>query len=440
MREGETRRPPVEAPAALRRFLGFRKLSHAALETIAATLDADDELRHRVRDASDESTVGHAGWLWLDRPEGWREAIAGQAEADARQRGVHPDERAMRRRLEGAERAVARYAEHVERLEHDLRRAQDDAAALRDERDGLLARCAELDDAVRELRAQRNAAITSLKRTEHLLSRRTDEKRELAERLASLATPAAAAAEERAGEGERGVATARAERVDLAPLLDELGEATVAVAAGLRALRAVLDTPADDERRRIGGPSAGEPCGARRGERGDPREEARGRLLAPPRPRGRVPLPITPGYTSDSAEAAAHLLGTPRAVLLVDGYNVSMAAWPDVAIADQRRRLERLLTELAARFRGLAVELVFDGADVGAPAGPPPPRVRGVSVRFTAPGVEADDEVIAMVDEYPSDRPVLVASTDRRVRDGARRKGANVLSAAQLLAVARPSP
>jgi rRNA-processing protein FCF1 len=55
-----------------------------------------------------------------------------------------------------------------------------------------------------------------------------------------------------------------------------------------------------------------------------------------------------------------------------------------------------------------------------------------VRVRFSPPGVEADDVIIEMAGSIPANRPVIVASSDRRVRDGARRHGANLLGARQL--------
>jgi predicted RNA-binding protein with PIN domain len=58
-------------------------------------------------------------------------------------------------------------------------------------------------------------------------------------------------------------------------------------------------------------------------------------------------------------------------------------------------------------------------------------------VRFTDAGVEADDVVIELVDAYPAARPVVVASSDRRVRSGARERGANIVSARQLLGLLR---
>ena len=59
----------------------------------------------------------------------------------------------------------------------------------------------------------------------------------------------------------------------------------------------------------------------------------------------------------------------------------------------------------------------------------PRPAVR---VRFSPPGVEADDVIIELAGSIPAIRPVIVASSDRRVRDGARRHGANLLGARQL--------
>jgi predicted RNA-binding protein with PIN domain len=121
--------------------------------------------------------------------------------------------------------------------------------------------------------------------------------------------------------------------------------------------------------------------------------------------------------------------------LLVDGYNVSQTGWPELAIAEQRRRLVDALPELATR-SGVDVSVVFDGAD---PLWPPvvPATSRLVKVSFSPAEVEADDVVLARVADLDPSRPVLVASSDRRVRDGAAEKGANVISSAQLLAALR---
>ena len=92
------------------------------------------------------------------------------------------------------------------------------------------------------------------------------------------------------------------------------------------------------------------------------------------------------------------------------------------------------LAELHAR-TGVDVEVVFDGAYV--PRGgatTPRPAVR---IRFSPPAVEADDVILELVSSVAPGRPVIVASSDRRVRDGARRQGANVLGARQLAGALR---
>jgi predicted RNA-binding protein with PIN domain len=109
-----------------------------------------------------------------------------------------------------------------------------------------------------------------------------------------------------------------------------------------------------------------------------------------------------------------------------------MTGWPEAGASEQRRRLVAALGELAAR-TATPVEVVFDGAEVDAPS------VRGsgrqlVRVRFSSPGVEADDVVLDLAGRIPAATPVIVASSDKRVRDGARRLGANLLHAHQLIA------
>ena len=79
---------------------------------------------------------------------------------------------------------------------------------------------------------------------------------------------------------------------------------------------------------------------------------------------------------------------------------------------------------------------MFDGAELRMP-GVVPSTPKSVRVSFSPPGVEADDEVLELVDQLPVTRPVLVASSDRRVQTGATRAGANVISNDQLLAVLR---
>jgi predicted RNA-binding protein with PIN domain len=146
-------------------------------------------------------------------------------------------------------------------------------------------------------------------------------------------------------------------------------------------------------------------------------------------------VPLPPAVFEDSAEAAEHLARLPGVVILVDGYNVSHAGWPGVPIAEQRRRLVDALTELVAR-TGADVRVVFDGGEL---AQPPPvaTTARRVRVTFSPPDVEADDVIVAEVGEIPAHRPVVVASSDRRVGDESRARGANVVRSHQLLVLLR---
>jgi predicted RNA-binding protein with PIN domain len=109
-------------------------------------------------------------------------------------------------------------------------------------------------------------------------------------------------------------------------------------------------------------------------------------------------------------------------------------AWPQLPVPEIRHRLVDALGELAAR-TGAEVHVVFDGAD-GVDVLPGSGSGRsGVRVRFSPPDVEADDVIIGLARGLPADRPVVVATNDRRVRDQVRRLGARTLSSDQFLGV-----
>src|SRR5262249_25097404 len=115
----------------------------------------------------------------------------------------------------------------------------------------------------------------------------------------------------------------------------------------------------------------------------------------------RTPASLPPGVLDDSVEACDYLVRRPGAVLLLDGYNVSQTAWPAAPAGEQRERLVGALTGLQAR-SGAAIEVVFDGSNeqwTVAPTTRTPVRVR-----FSPPDVEADDVILALVDEQPADR------------------------------------
>lgn len=391
-------------------------------------VDGDEDFRERVSDAVTEEEVGRAGWIWLTRPEGWEAELdsmtqsateAGEAAADRRA------ENEARRRLAGAEAATQRAESAAAAAQAESARA---VAALAEERKARrvaaegaeeLASRLEIVTAERDkARAERDKAREEGSRGRRRLAELKEKVEELRlARATEVGAGAPPAEEEPAGGPGSG-----AEEVHRAAtaLLDAAG-AAAGMAESLR-LAALALGAAPPSPLRAAAPPADSTTAP----------PPRVRRPGPPR---RVPVVLPPGVVDDSVEAADHLCRVPGMAVLVDGYNVSQLGWPELPIAEQRRRLVDALTELAAR-TGADVSVVFDGAEAAWPAAVPTTS-RLVKVSFSPGDVEADDVVLSRVAELDVGRPVLVASTDRRVRDGASALGANVISSAQLLAALR---
>jgi predicted RNA-binding protein with PIN domain len=424
-REGEEDTPAVQAPAPLRPFLRFAKLPPRALAATRKALDADGEFRGRVVEVAKESDVGRAGWLFLTRPDGWQDELAGLvegAEESAREQADRRAERDARHRLA----AVQQAAQKAEAAAVAARGEAAEAASVLVE--ARRARQAAMDEAAAasrradELSAERDrlrAALSTLKAEAESLRRRLAEAD--AERVELRATVAAASA----------VVPVAPPPVPIPPPgppvgVVELGDAADAAARladALRAAVAALGAPVDQsEPEPASPPPAQVQAGVRRAVRRAERPEPR-----------RRPAPLPPAVFDDSVDAAAHLVRVPDVVLLIDGYNVSQSGWPGLGIAEQRRRLVDALAELSAR-TGAEPRVVFDGAELAMP-GVVPTTGQAVRVTFSPPGVEADDVVIEMAGQLPLHRPLVVVSSDKRVQAGARQAGANVISTEQLLAV-----
>jgi predicted RNA-binding protein with PIN domain len=472
--------PPVVPPAGLRRYLGFTRLSTATLQAIARVVDGDDEFRARVAGEVDEADVGRAGWLWLSRPEGYLDdlhkleedaATVATAEAEGRQ------ERDARRRLaatrSAADRAVAAARAQAQEIDDLRTELLDERARLSD----VEARLSEVDTELDRVRAERARAVRELKEVETRLAERATELKQVKAQLRELGSgrgrsgeaPDAAAATTEAGAGAAvsardglagglpvtaddtrdRVAEAPPATVTSAPPAPEPAVDPVALTRALRsAARGAADLaealgeienvvgalrPADREVAPAPAPGT---TGAATDRLGGPPAragEAPGR--GAPAPVRRVPLPLPGGLLDDSVEAAEHLLRTPGTLLLVDGYNVTMTGWPELPVGEQRRRLLGALGEAAAR-TGAAVDVVFDGADVEPISAPHQVR-QLVRVRFSPPHVEADDVLLDLLGQLPVARPVVVVSSDKRVRGGARRQGANLIHARQLVSLLR---
>ncbi len=120
-----------------------------------------------------------------------------------------------------------------------------------------------------------------------------------------------------------------------------------------------------------------------------------------------------------------------QTTLIVDGYNLSRAAWSGLGLEEERRRTVALLEELRARHK-LEVTVVFDGTS-GTVA---PAASRSVRVRFSADGSNADQLIGELVRASPAARLVLVVSSDREVAEHSHQAGASTVDAATFLVAA----
>ena len=126
------------------------------------------------------------------------------------------------------------------------------------------------------------------------------------------------------------------------------------------------------------------------------------------------------------------LLALPRAHLVVDGYNVTKTAWPELPLERQRERLLAGVAGLAAR-TAVEVTVVFDAAETGdAGARPMLTSPRGVRVRFSPVGVIADDVIRELLHLEPPGRPVVVVTSDRALATDVERSGFRAVAAATL--------
>jgi predicted RNA-binding protein with PIN domain len=463
-RAGSQARPPEPAPSRLRPLLRAAKLPDRMLATVQKVVEDDDEFRQRVAKVADEALLGRGAWLWLVRPDGWQEGLAEVAAAElAAQSEVEGAKRARdtQRRLDEVRGALARaeaelallrhrnveLAEQIGAEQQARRQAESDAAARVEELTAAQAKLAEvrastLDAQAQveqltsemDLAAQREAAMAAERDSALDAVRRLESA--LADTGAQAAQTSADTQETRAAVGD---ALGRA-----ATAAHDLGEALLAAtrslgvdlaappgsprAPGVRSAALTEDSPP-------AGPvlvpearpdywswgSSGGPAGA---------DTASGLS----RMRGRTPLRLPPALFDDSIEAAAYLVRVSGVILIVDGYNVTLSSWPDLALSTQRRRLVDALAELVMR-AGTSVRVVFDGAAQGNRLQPPAAVRQRMVVEFSPSEVEADEIIVATVDDLDPARPVVVATNDRRVRHEVMERGANVISVDQLLAV-----
>lgn len=384
---GQRQRPPMPFPPELKPFLRVARVPANALGRLRRAIEADDEFRRRVAAVADARRVDPIGIEWLRCEAGWEariSSLASELDEEAASRQEDTALRRAERRREAAEGSAAKSRVEV----GELRARVDDLARRVDQE--RTARAA-LDDEARRLREQ----VAESRRAERHANDRSE----------------AAQARQRVAEAERDAvraeAAAAADQRDVL-LAARAGDAGVSVAAAqVTELRALAESA-----RRVADRLAG---------------------LVDVGPQLRQPVALPGGVARDSARAAEHLLRVPGALIVVDGYNVSKLAWPDVALDEQRQRELDVVDDVARRY-GAEVTVVFDGAEV---VGAHARRRRLARVVYSPAGVTADDVITETVTATPPARPVVVVTNDRAVQRSVAAVGANVVSSDAFLAVAR---
>ena len=430
----------VDAPAVLRALAGFDKRglnSGPARQQLRRAFDLDEGFRDQVlarfleraevRSAQDAWDVDHAlrrvedaaersdlpllaSMLYATQPPGWAFGLGVVCAAFDRKRAEKErddDAKATTLRLNAVDEARRRAEDardvargEAARFEEQLREER----TSRREREARAARdVAEAERRRQDAEAEADKARAAAVEAEARLGREADRARDAETRLRAMRRDT----ETRSRVPD--AAPEPASRADLDALAALSEEARRLAGALERVTRRVRTSASSDSAARAGSETSREPVSRRK------------------------QAPCPPGMHADSAEALDAMLRTRGVVLIVDGYNVSMAGWGSVPPADQRECLVSALARLHLRLR-CDVVTVFDGSDV---EGVAPVRKPGVRVVFSEHGEEADPVVVREVARLGNEIPVVVASSDQWVRVHAEQEGATGVSSAVLLEVLR---
>ncbi|QNN53171.1 NYN domain-containing protein [Nocardioides mesophilus] len=402
--------PAEQLPAPLKRVASFASSRRAKLAgaQIASVLETDERFRDRVATLVRPEVTGlvdalEAGDLpaaadpvelaavaFLFRPDGWQQIVESAVSAVVRQH-----ESASSRQAE----------EQIERLKAQVETAHEESRSSRSQHREEVARLKADNSA---LRHKLGDARMRLKEAEEEAARAQDEAM-----VARRGVSSAAAA---------GEAEARRLRSRVEELEGELAGLRRAERAGrgqetLRA-RLLLDTlleTAQGLRRELALPAVeGSPADlveAHVAEQGSRVSTAHGSMAV------------------DDPALLEQLLTMPRMHLIIDGYNVTKSAYPELSLEKQRDRLMSRLAPLAARSGG-ETTVVFDAADKT--ERPLVNRPRHVRVLFSPVGVIADDVIRELVAAEPTGRPVVVVTSDQAVVRDVVRAGARAVAAAAL--------
>lgn len=380
---------------------------------VVSSLNSDEEFRGRVVEALKKpEDLDEASRLFLLRPDGWKEdlsALADQHAEDSERSGKKSAEMDARRKLAGVEAALEKSRFELGESRARANVAERELADVSRELNEVKAAAAVLSEELDEASGGRQQAIRQLKASEVLATTRLSKIRALESSIRPGSTESNADPSGDPGNapGPDELArratelAARESEVDLAEkLLRQLSGAISDVLSELGSLRPSVALP-----------------------------QKRSAVASP-----RRALRLGRGVPDDSRQGLADLLSHEPICVFVDGYNVSKSAWPQLSIADQRNQLIAMLGRMKGR-TSADVHLVFDGDSTGARPNVSVPYP--VRVHFTENGVEADDRILEFLDDLDARTPALVISSDRRVRDGSRERGANVVSSRVLIEFCR---
>jgi len=381
---------PALAPA-LKPLLRFSRLPSRALDIVREVVDTDDAFRERLLAETTEADVGELGWIWLSRPDGWRDAILTAREDAVDRRRAERAEgsvKATRKRLNRLDVQLAEAHDRARELTESLLLAEKLAESRGEEIVVLAARAEELELEAGALRSHVSELDTRATRAESNLG---DERQRLRDLRTEIDTklPNMADISSSASTGEQEHAA-----VAIAEASLKLEAAALLLARASQALPKLQ-------------PRAGNQPPARR------KAHRLGR-----------------GLIDDTPEGLRELMGVDGVRVLIDGYNVAKLGWPSLDLDLQR---DRLLIGLASTLAkgGCVVDVVFDGADViSAERASRSPNVR---VIWSPAGVIADDVLVAHVNEIGPDVAVVVVTDDRELRGRGGALGTNVVGSRALL-------
>ncbi|WP_420436464.1 NYN domain-containing protein [Candidatus Poriferisocius sp.] len=388
-REGQKEKPPVDPPTRLKQLLTFKKFSERALDQVRQVVEDDEEFRERVVEAINEKKVGRVGWLWLARPDGWEKECAelsAAAEQESEMAADAQSHRVLEQRLRRAEAALEKAERQREKSGRDRNEARLESTQARAEARQSQEESIKLATELAKTRGDLDAIQKNLERIQRKESRTDDRLKKAQKEIERL---------------NRELRDSRQQHEEeVGRLKERLAVAEVEVAA---AREAGFTPPREPEHE------------------------------SPPPLTRRTPVTLPPGMLKDTVVATEHLLRTPKVVMLVDGYNVTFKSWQGFPVREQRMRLLQRLEEMSARYPEAEIVVVFDGTATDYDYISTTARSLGVTVRFSPAGIEADDVIIERCRDYPLWQPLVVVSHDSRVRESARKLGANLVQPSKLL-------